>query len=293
MGKPLKALTPTAYDWDSSARGWAPAVLTSGLGAQKSGRHRRCRTSGSDVVTSSEVWDEATAEAYDAGSADKFESDVLDPTVDFLANLAGSGAVLEFAIGTGRVGIPLADRGVPVTGIELSAPMVAQLRRKVGEAALPVVVGDMATTTVPGEFSLVFLAWNSISNLRTQQEQVECFRNAARHLSSGGRFVIELGVPALRQLPPGQLARPFAVGEGHLGFDTYDLVTQASSSHHYWREDDGTVRYGVGHFRYIWPSECDLMAQLAGLELEGRFADWDGSTFTSDSKSHVSVWRKP
>jgi SAM-dependent methyltransferase len=244
-------------------------------------------------MTSSEVWDEETAERYDATSAEKFAPEVLDPTVDFLARLAGSGAALEFAIGTGRVAIPLASRGVPVTGIELSAPMVNQLRHKVDEATLPVVLGDMATTTVPGEFSLVFLVWNSIANLRTQAEQVACFRNAARHLIPGGRFVIELWVPPVRRLPPGQLAVPISVGEGHLLYDTYDLTTQQCTSHHYWREADGTTRYGSGNFRYIWPAECDLMGELAGLELEERFADWDRSPFTSDSESHVSVWRKP
>jgi len=179
-----------------------------------------------------------------------------------------------------------------VTGIELSEPMVAQLRRKVDELALPVVLGDMATTTVAGEFSLVYLVWNSISNLRTQEEQVACFLNAARHLGPGGRFVIELWVPPLRRLPPGQLAVPFEVGEGHLGFDTYDLAAQQCTSHHYWREADGAVRYGSGNFRYIWPAECDLMGRLAGMELEERLADWDGSPFTSESESHVSVWRK-
>lgn len=171
--------------------------------------------------------------------------------------------------------------------------MVAQLRRKVDEAALAVVVGDMATTAVPGEFSLVYLVWNGISNLRTQREQVECFRNAARHLRPGGRFVIELWVPPVRRLPPGQLAAPMAVDDGHLVFDTYDLTSQHGTSHHYWREADGTTRYGSSRFRYIWPSECDLMAQLAGMELEDRFADWDGRPFTSDSESHVAVWRKP
>jgi SAM-dependent methyltransferase len=244
-------------------------------------------------MTSSEVWDEETAERYDATSAEKFAPEVLGPTVDFLARLAGSGAALEFAIGTGRVGIPLAARGVPVTGIELSAPMVTQLRHKADEATLPVVLGDMATTTVPGEFSVVFLVWNSIANLRTQAEQVACFRNAARHLSPGGRFVIELWVPPVRRLPPGQLAVPISVGDGHLLFDTYDLTPQQCTSHHYWREADGTTRYGSGNFRYIWPAECDLMGQLAGLELEERVADWDGRPFTSDSESHVSVWRKP
>ncbi len=187
-------------------------------------------------MTSSEVWDEETAERYDASSAEKFAPEVLDPTVDFLARLAGSGAALELAIGTGRVGVALAARGVPVTGIELSEPMVRQLRRKVDEVALPVVVGDMATTAVPGEFSLVYLVWNSISNLLTQQEQVECFRNAARHLSPGGRFVIELWVPPVRRLPPGQLAVPMSIDDGHLVFDTYDLTTQQCTSHHYWHE---------------------------------------------------------
>jgi SAM-dependent methyltransferase len=244
-------------------------------------------------MTSSEVWDQATAQRYDATSAEMFAPDVLGPAVDFLASRAGDGAALEFAVGTGRVAVPLAARGVPVTGIELSAPMVAELRQKVDEATLPVVLGDMATTTVPGEFSLVFLVWNSISNLRTQAEQVECFRNAARHLSPGGRFVIELWVPPIRRMPPGQSAVPMATDESHLVFDTYDLVTQQCTSHHYYREVDGTTRYGAGNFRFIWPSECDLMAQLAGLEFEERYADWDRRPFTSDSESHVSVWRKP
>jgi len=244
-------------------------------------------------MSSSEAWDEATAKRYDATSAEMFGHDVLDPAVDFLASRAGDGAALEFAVGTGRVGIPLAARGVPVTGVELSAPMVEQLRLKVDEATLPVVLGDMATTTVPGEFSLVYLVWNSISNLRTQAEQVECFRNAARHLSPGGRFVIELWVPPIRRMPPGQSAVPMTTDEGHLVFDTYDLVTQQCTSHHYHREADGTTRYGAGNFRFIWPSECDLMAQLAGLELEERYADWDGSPFISESESHISVWRKP
>ena len=243
-------------------------------------------------MTSSDLWDEETAERYEESSAAMFAPEVLDPTVDFLAHLAGSGRALEFAIGTGRVGVPLAARGVPVTGIELSAPMVGQLRRKADEATLPVVVGDMATTRVPGEFALVYLVFNTIGNLRTQDEQVACFANAARHLTPRGRFVIEVGVPPLRRLPPGQVAVPFEVTDGHLGFDTYDLVSQRAASHHYWPGKDGTARYGVHNFRYVWPAECDLMARLAGLELEDRFADWDGSPFTSDSESHVSVWRR-
>ena len=244
-------------------------------------------------MTSSDLWDEETAAAYDEASAAMFAPEALDPAVDFLADLAHEGRALEFAIGTGRVGIPLAARGISVSGVELSEPMVAQLRRKIGEDELPVVVGDMATTRVPGEFDLVYLVFNTIGNLRTQDEQVECFGNAARHLRSGGRFVVEVGVPSLRRLPPGQLAVPFDIGEGHVGFDTYDLVTQQAQSHHFYPAADGTVRYGLHNFRYVWPAECDLMARLAGLELEDRFADWHRNPFTGDSESHVSVWRKP
>lgn len=242
-------------------------------------------------MTSSDLWDAETAERYDETSAFMFAPEVLEPAVRFLADLAGDGPALELAIGTGRVAVPLVERGVPVSGIELSQPMVDQLRRK--RADIPVVVGDMATSTMPGRFSLVYLVWNSIGNLRTQREQVACFRNAARHLAPGGRFVIELWVPGIRRFPPGQAAVPFHVGQRHVGFDTYDLATQQGTSHHYRRHPDGTVTYGASNFRYIWPAECDLMAELAGMELESRVADWDGAPFTNDSESHVSVWRKP
>jgi SAM-dependent methyltransferase len=242
---------------------------------------------------SSDVWDEERAASYDdEEAAMMFDPGFVEPAVNRLADLAGPGRALEFAIGTGRIGVPLMERGVPVTGIELSEPMVSQLRDKVSEADLPVAIGDMATTRVPGEFSLVYLVWNSLSNLRTQAEQVECFRNAARHLTVGGRFVIELFVPDLRRLPPGQVAVPFEVSETHTGFDTFDVVTQELQSHHYWRHPNGAIRYVVGGFRYIWPAECDLMAQLAGMELESRAQDWHGAPFTSASQSHVSVWRK-
>jgi SAM-dependent methyltransferase len=244
-------------------------------------------------MTSSDLWDAETAARYDDASAHMFAPDVLDPAVDFLARLAGDGAALELAIGTGRVAVPLAARGVPVSGIELSRPMVEQLRRKVPADDVPVVVGDMATTVVPGTFSLVYVVWNSLGNLRTQEEQVQCFANAARHLAPDGRFVVELWVPGIRRFPPGQTAVPFHVDDHHVGFDTYDMTTQQGTSHHYTRSPDGTVRHGASNFRYLWPAECDLMARLAGLELEQRVADWHGRPFTSDSEGHVSVWRRP
>lgn len=244
-------------------------------------------------MTSSDLWDEETARRYDASSAAMFAPEVLDPAVELLTRLAEGGPALEFAIGTGRVAVPLRARGVPVSGIELSAPMVEELRRKAPAQELPVTVGDMATARVPGEFSLVYVVWNSIGNLRTQDEQVACFGNAARHLRPGGRFVVEVGVPALRRFPPGQTAVPFEVSEDHVGLDTMDPVTQQGTSHHFTRREDGTFRYGYSNFRYVWPAELDLMARLAGLELERRVADWQGSPFTADSESHVSVWRKP
>lgn len=242
-------------------------------------------------MVSSDLWDSDTAERYDVTSAFMFRPEVLDPAVELLADLAGDVPALELAIGTGRVAIPLIDRGIAVTGIELSQPMVDQLHRK--RPDVPVVVGDMATTTVEDEFSLVYLVWNTLGNLCTQDEQVACFRNAARHLKPGGRFVVEIGVPPLRRLPPGQDAVPFHVGARHTGFDTFDLATQRGISHHYECQDDGTFRYGTHHYRYVWPAECDLMARLAGLTLERRMADWHGAPFTGDSESHVSIWRKP
>lgn len=245
-------------------------------------------------MTSSELWTRAIADRYDAEETEAFSAAVLGPTLTFLAGLAGDGRALEFAIGTGRVGIPLRERGVPVVGIELSEHMAAVLRRKIDEDTLPVVIGDMATTVVPGEFALVYLVYNTITNLLTQDEQVECFRNAARHLEPGGRFVIELGVPPLRFLPPGQVAVPFDVSEHHLGFDTFDLVEQILVSHHFTQDgDDGRYCRNNSRHRYAWPAELDLMARIAGLELERRVADWDGAPFTQDSAKHISVWRKP
>lgn len=240
-----------------------------------------------------ESWDETAAAHYDTPGEGMFAPEVLGPTVDFLAGLAGDSPALELAIGTGRVGIPLRERGVVVAGIELSEPMVARLREKVGEAQLPVTVGDMATTRVDGEFGLVYLVFNTVSNLLTQEAQVECFRNAARHLSPGGRFVIELWVPQLRQLPPGSPATVFAAEPGYVGLDTYDTVAQQVVSHHFRFGRGRDASHGISAQRYIWPAELDLMGRLAGFELEARYADWDRSEFTAESRSHVSVYRLP
>ena len=242
-------------------------------------------------MTSSDLWDADDAARYDVAVAAMFEPQVLDPTVDLLAELAGPGPVLEFAIGTGRVAIPLAARGLSVTGLECSQPMIDVLHEKAPE--LPVIPGDMASTLVSGSFSLVYLVFNTIGNLRTQAEQVDCFRNAARHLTPGGRFVIEVGVPSLRRLPPGQAAVPFDLSERHLGFDTYDLVTQQAISHHFTRQADGSYHRGTHNFRCVWPSELDLMAQLAGMELESRYAGWSREPLTAESEAHVSIWRLP
>jgi SAM-dependent methyltransferase len=242
-------------------------------------------------VRQEDIWDAETAARYDTPGEGMFAPEVVDPAVDRLAELAGAGRALEFAIGTGRVAVPLAARGVPVAGIELSRPMIDRLRTKADEAAIPVVAGDMTTSRVPGEFTLVYLVFNTISNLLSQAEQVACFRNAARHLTPGGRFVIELWVPELRRLPPGLQATVGHVEPGYVLLDTYDVLTQHVVSHHV-RFGDGTeARLYRSPHRYIWPAELDLMAQLAGFELESRHADWTGTEFTAESPSHVSVYR--
>jgi len=240
-----------------------------------------------------EIWDVAAAQRYDTPGTGMFAPEVLGPTVDRLAGLAGAGRALELAIGTGRVAVPLAGRGVPVTGIELSGPMIDRLRTKVDEETIPVVVGDMATVSAPGEYSLVYLVFNTISNLLTQAEQVACFRNAARHLTPGGRFVIELWVPELRTLPPGQQATVGHCEPGYILLDTYDVLNQHVVSHHFRFDDSQQAQLFRSPHRYIWPAELDLMAQLAGFELETRHADWDGTAFTAESRSHVSVYRLP
>jgi SAM-dependent methyltransferase len=244
-------------------------------------------------VRQDEIWDEDAARRYDTPGTGMFAPEVLRPAVDRLAALAGDGAALEFAIGTGRVAVPLSERGVPVSGIELSRPMVERLRAKAGEDTIPVVAGDMASAVVPGAFTLVYLVYNTIANLLTQAEQVACFENAARHLTPGGRFVIELWVPELRKLPPGQEATVWHCEPGYIGLDTYDTLHQRVVSHHFRFGDRKEARLDRSPHRYIWPAELDLMGRLAGFELESRHADWSGSEFTADSRSHVSVYRLP
>jgi SAM-dependent methyltransferase len=214
------------------------------------------------------------------------------PVVEFLAPLAGDGMALEFGIGTGRIALPLAARGVPVHGIDLSEAMVRRLRAKPGASEIGVTIGDFASTRVDGTFSVAYLVFNTINNLTTQDEQVACFENAAAHLGPGGTFVIEVGVPQLRALPPGAIAHPFTVTDDRLGFDTYDIATQGLVSHHYWRADDGRFESSSIPFRYVWPAELDLMARIAGLRLRERWAGWAREPFTSESTAHVSVWQK-
>ena len=234
---------------------------------------------------------ERVAARFDERYAYQADPAVVDPMVAFLADLARDGAALELGIGTGRIALPLAQRGVRVHGIDLSEAMVARLRTKPGAEQIGVTIGDFATTTVEATFSVAYLVANTIMNLTTQDEQVACFQNVARHLEPGGCFVIEVLVPGLQRLPPGETFQPFDVSPTHLGFDEYDVARQGLVSHHYWI-DDGTVEVISMPFRYVWPSELDLMARLAGMTLRERWSDWSREPFTSDSTKHVSVWEK-
>ncbi len=243
-------------------------------------------------VTSKVRFDEQIAPRYDDDSVHMYRPEVLDPAVDFLEGLAGDGAALGLGIGTGRVALPLSARGVPVHGIDISEPMLEQLRRKPGSERIGVTVGDFARTRVKGTFRLAYLVFNTITNLTTQDEQVACFQNAAVHLEPGGCFVIEVLVPDLRRVPPGERVRAFDVGGTHLGFDEYtDFTGQILYSHHYWK-DDGGLRTFSAPYRYVWPAELDLMARLAGMALRERWAGWTREPFTDESTSHVSVWEK-
>jgi SAM-dependent methyltransferase len=237
-------------------------------------------------------FDEKVAARFDELYAWQADPGVIDPMVDLLVDLAGDGRALELAIGTGRIGLPLARRGVPVHGIELSRAMVARLQAKPGAAAVGVTIGDMATTRVPGTFRVAYLVANTIGNLTTQEGQVACFRNAAAHLEPGGTFVIDMIVPDLQWLPPGERTRTFEFSDDHVGIDEFDVANQMLTSHHWTFVDGRWERFSVP-FRYAWPAELDLMAQLAGMRLRDRWADWHREPFTSDSRAHVSVWEKP
>jgi SAM-dependent methyltransferase len=237
-------------------------------------------------------FDERVAARYDEDDPEMFDPAVVDPAVDFLVELAGEGRALELAIGTGRIALPLAQRGVPVHGIDMSNAMVARLRAKPGGEDIGVTIGDFATTTVEGTFSVAYLVFNTIQNLTTQAEQVACFRNVAAHLEPGGCFVIEVGVPSLRRLPPGETIRAFHLSETRWGIDEFDVANQGLISHHF-RIVDGRVERNSVPFRYVWPGELDLMAQLAGMSLRERWSGWKREPFTSESRQHVSVWEKP
>jgi SAM-dependent methyltransferase len=236
---------------------------------------------------------EDVAARYDDPDDRMFDPAAIAQVVDVLAGLAGDGAALELGIGTGRIAVPLSERGVPVHGIDLSEAMVARLRAKPGGEAIGVTIGDFSSTRVDGTFTVAYLVYNTINNLTSQDAQVACFRNAAAHLAPGGHFVIEVGVPDLRRLPPGQTAVPFTVAPGRLGFDEYDVVDQSMISHHYWRTEDGRFDSMSVPFRYVWPSELDLMARLAGMSLRERWSGWTRSPFTAESGSHVSIWQTP
>ncbi len=239
-------------------------------------------------------FDEPVAATYDESGeiSGMFDPEVVDPAVDLLAELAGSGRALELGIGTGRIAVPLARRGVPVHGIELSQAMAARLRAKPGGEEIGVTIGDFARATVDGTFSLAYLVFNTIMNLTTQEEQVACFRNVAAQLEPGGCFLIEVSVPDLQRLPPGETVRPFHVSETRWGFDEYDVARQGLISHHLELLDGRAERSSIP-FRYVWPAELDLMAELAGMKLRDRWSGWKREPFASDSRKHVSVWRKP
>lgn len=235
---------------------------------------------------------EPVAATYDETSDTMFDPDVVGPTVDFLAELAGGGRALELGVGTGRIALPLTARGVEVHGIDLSKAMVTRLRAKPGGEGIGVTIGDFATAKVEGTFRIAYLIFNTIMNLTSQAAQVACFRNVAEHLEPGGCFVIEVGIPDLQRLPPGERFVVFEGSDAHWGIDEYDVANQGLVSHHFWIID-GTVEKSSTPFRYVWPAELDLMAELAGMHLRERWAGWRREPFTSDSRQHVSVWEKP
>jgi SAM-dependent methyltransferase len=237
-------------------------------------------------------FDEHVAATYDETTAELFDPAVVEPAVDFLVELAGPGRALELGSGTGRIALPLAARGIDVHGIELSKAMTARLRAKPGGEGIPVTIGDFSTAKAEGTFTLAYLLRNTIMNLTTQSAQVACFRNVAEHLEPGGCFVIEVGVPGLRRLPPGETFQVFDWSDDHWGIDEYDVRDQGLISHHF-RLADGKIELQSVPFRYVWPAELDLMAELAGMRLRERWAGWQREPFTGESREHVSVWEKP
>ncbi|WP_130796609.1 class I SAM-dependent DNA methyltransferase [Streptomyces otsuchiensis] len=236
---------------------------------------------------------EPIAATYDDSTDSEFSRETIEKTAGFLAARSGGGRALELGVGTGRIALPLSRRGVPVHGIDLSRAMTARMRAKPGGDRVEVTIGDFATTRVGGGFSLAYLVFNTIMNLTTQDAQVECFRSVASQLDPGGRFVVEVAVPDLRRLPPGQDAVPFRVSGNGWAYDRYDPATQAMSSNYLTVTDDGRGRRRSIPFRYVWPAELDLMARLAGLRLSERWEGWGEEPFTGESTRHVSVWEKP
>jgi SAM-dependent methyltransferase len=237
-------------------------------------------------------FDEHVAARYDESELELFDPAVVDPVVYVLAELAGSGRALELGIGTGRIALPLAQRGVPVHGIELSRAMAARLRAKPGGEEIDVTIGDFATTTVEGTFAVAYVVFNTVENLTTQEAQVACFRNVAAHLEPGGCFVIEVEVPGVQWLQPGETTRVFHASDTHWGIDEYDVVNQGLTSHHFTLVGE-TFELVSMPFRYVWPAELDLMAELAGMTLRERWSGWKREPFTSGSRQHVSIWQKP
>lgn len=238
------------------------------------------------------VWDRDRAESYDAIYAAESDPVVIHPMLDRLSELAGDGPVLEFAVGTGRVAVPLSARGVTVRAIELSPHMVERMRAKPGADAVPVTIGDMTNTRVPGRFTLVYLVANTIMNVTTQAEQVAVFANAAAHLQPGGCFAVEVIVPQIRSVPRGEVGRVFTLDAAHVGIETFDdLVGQIAWSHH-WSDVEGRLVKHSAPYRYVWPSELDLMAMLAGMTLRERWSDWNREPFTETSTKHITIWEK-
>ncbi len=236
-------------------------------------------------------FDERVAARYDDTYDYQFRPEAVEPVVDLLTELAGDGRALELGVGTGRIALPLARRGVPVHGIELSRAMTDRLKAKPAAESVEVTIGDFSTTQVDGSFRLAYIVVNTIMNLTSQESQVACFRNVAAHLEPGGSFVVEVLVPELQRLPPGDTHRVFSVEERHWGIDEFDIARQGLISHHF-LEVDGRLERRSIPFRYVWPSELDLMAQLAGMRLRDRWSDWNREPFTSESTKHVSVWEK-